>query len=42
MHDDLLVNVSRWQFALTAAFHMTFPAVTVGLVDRHVRSLAEI
>jgi cytochrome d ubiquinol oxidase subunit I len=31
MHDDLLVNVSRWQFALTAAFHMTFPAVTVGL-----------
>ena len=31
MHDDLLVNLSRWQFALTAAFHMTFPAVTVGL-----------
>src|SRR5947209_4398289 len=26
-----LVDVSRLQFALTIAFHMTFPAVTVGL-----------
>lgn len=26
-----LVDVSRWQFAVTVAFHMTFPALTVGL-----------
>lgn len=26
-----LLELSRWQFALTAAFHMTFPALTVGL-----------
>lgn len=26
-----LVELSRWQFAFTVAFHMTFPALTVGL-----------
>ena len=26
-----VLDLSRWQFALTAAFHMTFPAITVGL-----------
>jgi len=26
-----LLHLSRWQFAITAAFHMTFPAITVGL-----------
>jgi cytochrome d ubiquinol oxidase subunit I len=26
-----LVELSRWQFALTVLFHMTFPAITVGL-----------
>ncbi|GAA1482705.1 cytochrome ubiquinol oxidase subunit I [Gordonia sinesedis] len=26
-----MVDLSRWQFAITIAFHMTFPAVTVGL-----------
>jgi cytochrome d ubiquinol oxidase subunit I len=26
-----LVDLSRWQFALTVSFHMTFPAITVGL-----------
>ncbi|HEX4430831.1 MAG TPA: cytochrome ubiquinol oxidase subunit I [Frankiaceae bacterium] len=26
-----LVDLSRWQFATTAAFHMTFPALSVGL-----------
>lgn len=26
-----LVGLSRWQFAFTVMFHMTFPAVTVGL-----------
>jgi len=29
--NQLLLNASRLQFAVTAAFHMTFPAVTVGL-----------
>jgi cytochrome d ubiquinol oxidase subunit I len=27
---DTLLDLSRWQWALTAAFHITFPAVTVG------------
>jgi cytochrome d ubiquinol oxidase subunit I len=31
MVSPTLLDVSRWQFALTAAFHMTFPAITVGL-----------
>jgi cytochrome d ubiquinol oxidase subunit I len=26
-----LIELSRWQFAVTVAFHMTFPAITVGL-----------
>jgi cytochrome bd ubiquinol oxidase subunit I len=26
-----VLDFSRWQFAFTAAFHMTFPAITVGL-----------
>jgi len=26
-----LLELSRWQFAFTVAFHMTFPALTVGL-----------
>lgn len=26
-----LVGLSRWQFAFTVMFHMTFPAVTAGL-----------
>ena len=26
-----VLDLSRWQFAVTAAFHMTFPAITVGL-----------
>ncbi len=26
-----LVDLSRWQFAFTVMFHMTFPAITVGL-----------
>jgi cytochrome bd-type quinol oxidase subunit 1 len=26
-----LLELSRWQFALTVLFHMTFPAITVGL-----------
>ncbi|MDQ3937922.1 MAG: cytochrome ubiquinol oxidase subunit I, partial [Chloroflexota bacterium] len=26
-----LLDLSRWQFAITALFHMTFPAITVGL-----------
>ncbi|WP_265444788.1 cytochrome ubiquinol oxidase subunit I [Flexivirga meconopsidis] len=26
-----LIAMSRWQFAVTIAFHMTFPAITVGL-----------
>jgi cytochrome bd ubiquinol oxidase subunit I len=31
MSHEFLLDVSRLQFATTAAFHMTFPAVTVGL-----------
>jgi cytochrome d ubiquinol oxidase subunit I len=27
---DTLLDLSRWQWALTAAFHITFPALTVG------------
>jgi cytochrome d ubiquinol oxidase subunit I len=27
---DTLLDLSRWQWALTAAFHIVFPAVTVG------------
>jgi cytochrome bd ubiquinol oxidase subunit I len=27
---DTLLDLSRWQWPLTAAFHITFPAVTVG------------
>lgn len=30
MSHDTLLDLSRWQWALTAAFHITFPAVTVG------------
>jgi ABC-type transport system involved in Fe-S cluster assembly fused permease/ATPase subunit len=30
MSQSALVELSRWQWALTASFHMTFPAVTVG------------
>jgi cytochrome bd ubiquinol oxidase subunit I len=30
MSHDTLFDLSRWQWALTAAFHITFPAVTVG------------
>jgi cytochrome d ubiquinol oxidase subunit I len=26
-----LLDLSRWQFAVTVMFHMTFPAITVGL-----------
>jgi cytochrome bd ubiquinol oxidase subunit I len=26
-----VLDLSRWQFAITAAFHMSFPAITVGL-----------
>ena len=26
-----LLDLSRWQFAITVMFHMTFPAITVGL-----------
>jgi cytochrome d ubiquinol oxidase subunit I len=26
-----LLDLSRWQFALTVCFHMTFPAITVGM-----------
>ena len=31
MMDNALVSVSRWQFAITAAFHIVFPSLTVGL-----------
>ncbi|WP_405494573.1 cytochrome ubiquinol oxidase subunit I [Nocardia sp. NBC_00511] len=31
MPSPTLLDVSRWQFAITVAFHMTFPAITVGL-----------
>jgi cytochrome d ubiquinol oxidase subunit I len=30
MSHDTLLDLSRWQWALTAALHITFPAVTVG------------
>ena len=26
-----LLELSRWQFAITVMFHMSFPAITVGL-----------
>lgn len=26
-----LLDLSRWQFATTVLFHMTFPSITVGL-----------
>jgi cytochrome d ubiquinol oxidase subunit I len=26
-----LLELSRWQFAATVMFHMTFPSITVGL-----------
>jgi len=28
---NTVLDLSRWQFGFTAAFHMTFPAITVGL-----------
>jgi cytochrome d ubiquinol oxidase subunit I len=31
MPSATIVDLSRWQFATTAAFHMTFPALSVGL-----------
>ncbi|MGW1259629.1 cytochrome ubiquinol oxidase subunit I [Streptomyces sp. NPDC002513] len=31
MASQTVVELSRWQFAITAIFHMTFPALTVGL-----------
>jgi cytochrome d ubiquinol oxidase subunit I len=31
MSSTTFVDLSRWQFATTAAFHMTFPALSVGL-----------
>jgi cytochrome bd ubiquinol oxidase subunit I len=31
MPTPTLIELSRWQFAVTIAFHMTFPAITVGL-----------
>ncbi|MDH6708377.1 cytochrome d ubiquinol oxidase subunit I [Kitasatospora sp. MAA19] len=31
MASSATVELSRWQFAITAIFHMTFPALTVGL-----------
>ncbi|MFF7534488.1 cytochrome ubiquinol oxidase subunit I [Streptomyces bobili] len=31
MDSSTVVELSRWQFAITAIFHMTFPALTVGL-----------
>jgi cytochrome d ubiquinol oxidase subunit I len=30
MSNTTLLDLSRWQWAITAAFHITFPAVTVG------------
>jgi cytochrome bd ubiquinol oxidase subunit I len=30
MNQQTLIDLSRWQWALTAAFHITFPAITVG------------
>jgi cytochrome bd ubiquinol oxidase subunit I len=32
MIDDVLVNLSRWQFALTAMYHFIFVPLTLGLV----------
>jgi len=31
MSSPTVLELSRWQFAVTAAFHMSFPAITVGL-----------
>ncbi|MEU5853072.1 cytochrome ubiquinol oxidase subunit I [Saccharopolyspora shandongensis] len=31
MDSPAVVEISRWQFAITAVFHMSFPALTVGL-----------
>lgn len=31
MSSQTFIDLSRWQFATTAAFHMTFPALSVGL-----------
>jgi cytochrome bd ubiquinol oxidase subunit I len=31
MPSHTVLDISRWQFAFTAAFHMSFPAITVGL-----------
>jgi cytochrome d ubiquinol oxidase subunit I len=31
MPSPTVIELSRWQFAATIAFHMTFPAITVGL-----------
>jgi cytochrome d ubiquinol oxidase subunit I len=31
MVSPTLLDVSRWQFAITIVFHMTFPAITIGL-----------
>ena len=31
MNTQTFIDLSRWQFATTAAFHMTFPALSVGL-----------
>jgi cytochrome bd ubiquinol oxidase subunit I len=31
MTAQTFIDLSRWQFATTAAFHMTFPALSVGL-----------
>ncbi|WP_374114188.1 cytochrome ubiquinol oxidase subunit I [Streptomyces sp. NK08204] len=31
MASATVVELSRWQFAITAIFHLTFPALTVGL-----------
>ncbi|MFI1436352.1 cytochrome ubiquinol oxidase subunit I [Streptomyces lydicus] len=31
MDSSSVAELSRWQFAITAIFHMTFPALTVGL-----------
>src|SRR5271167_2401581 len=30
MSQNTMLDLSRWQWALTAAMHITFPAVTVG------------
>ena len=30
MSHNTMLDLSRWQWALTAAMHITFPAVTVG------------